>query len=443
MRVIPASGRALAGLLALTACEGLPGFSQRPAAAVAPPRVAAGPWLIDPKAGGMTVCWLTDTPSVGRVWYGTAAPDRLATEEGAPVTTHRVALASLPMQTQVRYHVEGSDQDFVFTSAPEAGAEGPVEVLVYGDNRTNSGDHALVARAAAAEHAALALHTGDMVVSATQEDLWRVWFQEEHDLLATTPLVPTVGNHEITDDGVAYSKYFQHRERPAYWSVDYGPLHIAVLDSFEMAAGATPHSGSISDAQKAWLEEDLRRVPADRHVWILVHQGPFSHPAHARPGHGGSDAVRAAVMAARKIHPVEVVFAGHEHFYERGEIDGLNYFVLGGGGAPLDDPDPSFPGVQAAQKALSYATVTVCGCHTTGKVKDIAGAVIDSFELATCATPCGAPAAPALTAATVPLALAPLTEAADGGSRRRSRRRRGADDAGTAETPDAGAAEPK
>ena len=124
---------------------------------------------------------------------------------------------------------------------------------------------------------------------------------------------------------------------------------------------------------------------------MLVHQGPYSHPAHPRPGHGGSELVRDALLAARKVHPIEAVFAGHEHYYERGEIDGLHYFILGGGGAPLDEPDPTFPGVKAAQKALSYATLQVCGCHARGQVKDIAGKVIDSFTLSDCPTPCSAP----------------------------------------------------
>ncbi|MGZ6142777.1 MAG: metallophosphoesterase family protein, partial [Myxococcales bacterium] len=337
----------------------------------------------------------------------------------APTTEHRVTLAALQPQTQYRYRIEGSDDVSLFTSAPAPDGEGPVEVLVYGDNRTNSGDHALVVRAAAAEHAQLALHTGDMVVNAKDPELWRTWFREEHDLLDGTPLLPTVGNHEITDTGVAYSKYFQHKDRPAYWSLDYGPLHIDVLDSFETAAGATPHSGGVSEAQKAWFLEDLRGVPPQRHVWVLVHQGPYSHPAHARPGHGGSEAVRDAILAAQKIHPIEAVFAGHEHYYERGEIDGVRYFVLGGGGAPLDDPDPTFPGVQVAQKALSYATVAVCGCHARGEVKDIAGRVIDSFTLSDCATPCGAPGFATMLAAIE----APDAGPAEDGGRRRSRRR--------------------
>ncbi len=382
---------ALAALAALAACDSLPGLARRVAAPPGPPPLTMGPWLLDPGAATMTVAWTTEVPSAGRLWYGTSAPDHLAIEPGAGSTDHRVVLASLSPQTQYRYRIEGADASSVFTTAPEPGQEGPIQVLVYGDNRSNSGDHALVARAAAAEHVQLALHTGDMVVNAREPDLWRTWFREEHDLLAKTPLLPTVGNHEITDSGVAYSRWFQHRDRPTYWSVDYGPLHIDVLDSFEVAAGAKPHIGGVSEAQKAWFEEDLRQVPKDRHVWVLVHQGPYAHPAHARPGHGGSEAVRAAVAAGAKIHPIEVVFAGHEHFYERGLIDGLHYFVMGGGGAPLEDPDPSFPGVQAAQKALSYATVEVCGCHVRGQVKDIAGKVIDSFRLSDCATPCATP----------------------------------------------------
>jgi hypothetical protein len=266
-------------------------------------------------------------------------------------------------------------------------------VVISGANRTNGGDHALVARAVAAEGAHLALHTGNMVVNAADDQLWVRWFADEADLLLRTPLVPTVGNHEITDNGVAYGRWFKQPSRPAYRSLDYGPLHLVVLDSFEIAAGADPHSGAVSDAQLAWVEEDVRGVPADKHVWVLVHQGPFAHPLHVRPGHGGSERVRLAIQAAARRHPIQAVFAGHENFYERGEVDGLRYLVIGGGGAPLEDPDPTFPTVEAAHKALSFVTLEVCGCHVSGKAKDIAGRVLDSFTLSSCKEPCGTPLA--------------------------------------------------
>jgi acid phosphatase type 7 len=439
----------LVGLLALSCNQvrEMPGVEPRSTYQAREPQASSGPWLLDPSATSMTVAWLTQEPSVGKVRYGTAAPEDVATEEGAPTLEHRVTLRDLQPSTQYKYRVEGGSETDWFTTAPEPGGGAPFEVLVYGDNRSNNGDHSLVARAAASERAPLLLHTGDMVVNARDDDAWRIWFDEEHELLAHSPLIPTVGNHEITDTGVSYSKYFQRAGKPAYWSVDYGPLHVIVLDSFETAAGATPHASGMSDAQKAWLLEDIKATPKERQVWVLVHQGPYSHPEKVRPGHGGSEPVLQAVLAANKVHPIAVVFAGHEHFYQRGETDGIHWFVLGGGGAPLDDPDPSFPGVQAAQKALSYAMVRVCGCHASGQVKDIAGKVIDSFQLADCATPCGEPALNPAQVALAPLVMPPVTlaqpaaEATDGGTdsnsrrRRRGTRRAAAEDGGV---PDAG-----
>jgi hypothetical protein len=384
------SGRAFAVLLAVS-CDRLravPGVQAHSTLAAAAPQITAGPWLLDPGPAQMTVCWLTDVASVGKLRFGTTAPTTEVIEATEGTTEHRVVVKNLQPSTQYKYRIEASTEAAWFQTAPEPGSETPFDVLVYGDNRTNNGDHALVARAAAAERAPLALHTGDMVVNARDEELFRIWFEEEHELLAHSALVPTVGNHEITDTGVAYSKYFQHKGRPAYWSLDYGPIHIVVLDSFEVAAGATPHSAGVSDSQRAWFVEDVKSVPADRSIWVVVHQGPYSHPEKLRPGHGGSEAVLSAVNEARKLHPIAAVFAGHEHFYQRGVTDGLTWIILGAGGAPLDEPDKSSPDVKAAAHTLSYAMVHVCGCHATTQVKDIAGKVLDSFVLSDCPAPC-------------------------------------------------------
>jgi Calcineurin-like phosphoesterase len=439
---LKACGGAVALLLVLGGCDKLRAFpGLTPARVVpppAPPPVVLGPWLLQPVPGQVTVAWTTREPSIGRVWYGTMDPDRLATEQGEPVTDHRVVLLSLRPATQYCYRVEGSPETAWFASPPPPGAEGPIKVLIYGNNSTNHGDHALVARAAASEHPHLVLHTGDMVVSAGEEALWKIWFHEEHDLLAHAPILAALGNHEITDTGKAFGRFFQLRGMPAYGSFDYGPVHIVVLNAFEMPAGATPQLVGISETQKAWLDEDLRRVDVERHVWVLVHQSPFAHPAQPRPGRGGSDDVHAAIATAHKIHRIDAVFAGHEPFYERGEIDGIRYFVVGGGGAPLEEPEAGLPGMQAAASALSYASVEVCGCHARGALKNIAGKALDTFTLRECKSPCSVPFNP-------PVAAASLSPGADGGkedsrsSRRRSRkRRRGAVDSGAsaAENPE-------
>lgn len=376
-------------------------------------RVELGPWLLDPQPGSITVAWTTPRPAVGVVEYGQGGKLDKRAAEAAPTHDHRVTLAGLPAGEKIDYRIEGEPTaQGTFTSAPAPDADPfqrPYSVLVYGDNRTNGGDHALLVRAAEPENPDLALHTGDMVVDAKQQKQWSVWFDVERDLLARTPLVPTVGNHEITDSGVTYSRHFKLPGRPTFRQVDYGNLHVLVLDSFELAAGAEPHHGAVSDAQRAWAEAAVKSIPKEHHLWVLVHQGPFAHPIKMRRGHGGSAAVKALLLAVNAIHPIGAVFAGHEHFYERGTIEGLHFFVLGGGGAPLEDPDPTVPGVHKALKALSFVTIDVCGCHAVGRAKDIAGRVLDEFVLSDCPQACavkhpafagGAVAAAAAAAAT-------------------------------------------
>jgi len=374
----------------------------RTASAPPPPpeTVQLGPWLADPGPRQMTVAWTTRDPLAGRVEVesvdaqGKPGPVRLVQERGATVD-HRVQLQELNPGQRYTFQIAGDPVAHgSFITAPDPAADPfahPFTVLVYGDNRTNGGDHALVVRAAEAQGAQLALHTGDMVVNAKDQRAWARWFDVERDLLSTTPLVPTVGNHEITDQGVTYSRHFKTPGGLPYHAFDYGNVHIQVLDSFEIQAGADPHTGAVSDAQKAWAEADAKSVPADHHLWMLVHQGPYTHPMQMRGGHGGLPGVRELISMVQKVHPVEAVFAGHEHFYERGEQDGLRYFVLGGGGAPLEDPDPSGSGVKLVLKALSFATLDVCGCHVTGATKDIAGRILDSYTLSDCDQPCTAP----------------------------------------------------
>ena len=363
------------------------------AADPAPAEVIYGPWLLEPGVDRITVAWTTKEESAGLVAFGDESLDRTALEPQAR-REHRVTLTGLQPGQRYRYRLAGTPDEGSFWTAPgasdEAGKQVPFRVLIYGDNRTNEAPHAEVVRAAQGENARLALHTGDMVVDAKRPDLWQRWFAVEHYLLADTPLIATEGNHEVTDHGVAYTAHFAPAAGlPPYRSLDYGPLHLIVLDSFEPAVtGAQPRDGNISDAQKAWLQQDLAAVPKGRHVWVLVHQGPFSHPLVG--GHGGSSNVKRALAPFKDR--IEAIFAGHDHYYERGELEGFRYFVLGGGGAPLYEPNPKAEGVKVAIKSLSYAVIDVCGCHVDGTIKDAQGKTIDTFQLATCPQAC--PAAP-------------------------------------------------
>ena len=54
---------------------------------------------------------------------------------------------------------------------------------------------------------------------------------------------------------------------------------------------------------------------------------------------------------------------------------------------------PAGAGVDVALKELSFVNLQVCGCHVTGKTRDLTGHVLDKFVLADCPKPCGVPMA--------------------------------------------------
>ena len=98
--------------------------------------------------------------------------------------------------------------------------------------------------------------------------------------------------------------------------------HLVLLDSgaYELAS------------QRSWLEADLvaARARGVRAIIAATHDGPWS-----RGIHGGSELARREIVPLLVRHRVDLLLSGHDHLYQRGRADGLNYLVSGGGGASL------------------------------------------------------------------------------------------------------------
>ncbi len=65
-------------------------------------------------------------------------------------------------------------------------------------------------------------------------------------------------------------------------------------------------------------------------MFAATHDGPYS-----RGLHGGNQIARERYAPILVENGVTMLFAGHDHLYQRGEKGGLRYIVSGGGGAPL------------------------------------------------------------------------------------------------------------
>ncbi len=155
---------------------------------------------------------------------------------------------------------------------------------------------------------------------------------------------PAVGNHEYSyfQDAAPYYTYWGSRAgdpTQGWYSYDVGTWHIIVLNS-ECARVGGCGAGS---PQEQWLRADLLSHPAACTL-AYFHEPRFSSGLF----HGVNTAYSAFWQALEDFH-ADVVFAGHDHIYERfapqtaagvADAAGIREFVVGTGGAELHPLSP-------------------------------------------------------------------------------------------------------
>ncbi len=259
---------------------------------------------------------------------------------------------------------------------------GDFSFIAYGDNRyansspTFNGDHRDVAclgilgdaRPAGAALPKFVLHVGDFVYDGGHADEWIPhFFRPAGALVSRMPLFPCVGNHETRADSSA-SKFVDlfnvpqnatnpdHKER--YYWFNYGDCYFVVLDTnLPFGEGSDQYNWLIGE-QGCLTRTDFRNA---RWLFVVLHCPPYTdgrtvnRPPGVGRAHEWNDTqdvrpVRETLApifessTSPRVHrKADVVFSGHNHFYERSVYNGVHYIVTGGGGAPLHDPWPDEP----------------------------------------------------------------------------------------------------
>ncbi len=363
--------------------------------------LVSGPFLRDVGTDRAVIAFETDVDTPAAVEVGQT--DAYGTTIASPSagTWHQVTVEGLPPKSLRHYRVllDGAPagRPGTFITAP-SGPE-PFTFLVYGDSRSNPDAHALVVARMAEHPASFFVNTGDLVSNGSKVEEWKDLLRITSELSGDMPFLATCGNHDLDGDGPpdSFIRYFgpvEPTEGPGTYRVqDWAGVRMIYLDRFfagtvdvECFMRVQSFEFCFDARQMEWMKAQLeaaRTDPAVKHVFIVVHEGPYS----SKPDRNGAAELRMQLNDFARSK-VRAILSGHDHLYERGfSGNGIPYVVSGGGGAPLYETTvkegPTVPPHELVMAASTYnfQRVRVDGDRIEINTFDAAGMELEAFEI--------------------------------------------------------------
>jgi predicted phosphodiesterase len=375
-------------LLTLVACGG---GSESPGGPPTPPNqrglMTRGPYL-QHSEDGVAVTWYTETTGEGRVRFFSDSDQTGEVMAPSGALRHEATLTGLVPNMRYSYRLYSA-------SGPLTAASGEVEFafrapdpnamrfVVFADCGSGSAGQLALARAIAAEPVApqFVMLAGDVVYPPADAAGWDArFFATYRALLPALRFYAVAGNHDFeVFGGRLFYEFFTLPRNGApglapessYWLERGGALLIA-HDTNQTAPVLRQHA-------IPWHNEVARRESTFRIV--VQHHSLFtSGPNFMEPP---VPELRQLLAPLYTASGVDVVFAGHDHFYERTRpIAGVVSVTTGAGGATLyprvtqSDFTAAF-----ANDRHSYTYVDVNERTLTLRQMDLEGRTIDSATL--------------------------------------------------------------
>lgn len=188
------------------------------------------------------------------------------------------------------------------------------------------------------------------------EDVYRPLLDQEVKFYAT------LGNHD--EPAQRFYKYF-NMDGKEYYRFTKGNVAFYSLNSNYM-----------DKKQVQWLQDELGK---DNSAWKIAF---FHHPPYSSGGKHGSDTqLREVVEPIFLKYGVNIVLAGHEHFYERIKPQkGIYYFISGAGGKLRegDVHDRSPLTEKAFDRDMSFMLAEIVDDQFYFQVVSRTGEIVDS-----------------------------------------------------------------
>ncbi|MEO5664446.1 MAG: metallophosphoesterase [Nocardioides sp.] len=180
-----------------------------------------------------------------------------------------------------------------------------------------------------------------------------------------TRLVPVLGNHDYMSDEQAAILDQSGRDEQTWYADRVGIVRIVVLDTEQVD----------NPAQSTWLQRTLAS-PTDA-AWTIV---VMHKPAYSAGFHGSDAEIQHQWVPLFEQYDVPLVFAGHDHDYQRSKpIGGVTYVVSGGAATLRPSGREDF--TEVSTSTLHFVDLLAENERLMLRAIDQSGMLFDSVEL--------------------------------------------------------------
>ena len=139
------------------------------------------------------------------------------------------------------------------------------------------------------------------------------------------PLFNAPGNHEISERKELYDEYTKR------FGATFGSFRFGAWKFIEISTEELGYSPAIAPAELGWLNNELSS-PEPK---VVFHHHPlFTRKSDAEEGAGITN--HDQVESMYRTGNVKYAFQGHDHVFNHQTHEGIEYYITGGAGAPLD-----------------------------------------------------------------------------------------------------------
>ena len=264
-----------------------------------------------------------------------AATNEDFTDDGRASVLHVAGIEGLSPGRRYEYRLVNGEEASEWRPLTTPAENGDFKALIFPDSQ--SSDYSVwrdVAQGAWQRNrdASFFVNMGDLVDNGEDHTQWDAWLSAVAPMIEQIPFAPVMGNHETYDRNwqvrlpKAYLQEFAVPDNGSeafsryYYSFDYGPCHLAVLNT-QMDEVADFKQGLLEE-QLAWLSEDMEK---SRKKWkiALLHKDVLQYRIHNRPERkeGISDVGEVFMPVFDKLG-IDLVLTAHLHTYRnRGHIE--------------------------------------------------------------------------------------------------------------------------